>query len=488
MSSHEIPACWATCPLTQRSHAYIALIAEQKYERALNLIRRDNPLPGVTGRVCHHPCESACERRKIDDPLAISYLKRFVADYERKTNPKMPSTVKKTKEKKVAIVGSGPAGLTAAYHLNLKGYEVTIFEAFTVLGGMLIKGIPSFRLAREVIQYEIDRIQSLGVTMKTGICIGQDISFETLFERGYEAIFIAIGASKSLKLRIPGENEFRGIVDCLEFLQRVNLGDRKRPGDKVCIIGGGNAAVDCARTALRLGCENVTIVYRRSRKEMPAIPTEIEEAEAEGVKIFYLVSPVRILGEKGHVTGMECLRMKLGEPDASGRRRPIPIKGTEFIITADTIISAISQRPDLSFLSEEHGFTITRWNTFEVDPETLQTNKKGVFAGGDAVTGPATVIEAIAAGKKGAEMIDRYLRGVKLKNGKMKRTRKVRLTIEEVKSFEKRLRQRMPKLTLEARERNFHEVELGFDEETAVKEARRCLRCWFPEGFRGTLK
>jgi heterodisulfide reductase subunit A len=488
MSSREIPSCWATCPLKQRSHTYIALIAEGKFKRALNLIRRDNPLPGVSGRVCHHPCETACERRKVDDPLAIAYLKRFVADYERKTNPTMPSPIEKTKESMVAIVGSGPTGLAAAYHLTLKGYGVTIFEAYSVFGGMLVRGIPPFRLSREVIQYEIDRIKCLGVSMKLGITVGQDISFKALFKQGFEAILIAVGAYKSLKLRVPGEDKFKGIIDGLQFLQRVNLGDRRKPGDKACIIGGGNAAVDCARTALRLGCENVTIVYRRSRKEMPAIPTEIEEAEAEGVKIHYLASPVRILGEKDHVTGMECLRMRLGEPDASGRRRPMPIEGTEFIVPADIIIPAISQRPDLSFLPKNHNFNISRWNTFEVDPETLQTNKKGIFAGGDAVTGPSTVSEAITAGKKVAEAIDRYLRGGEVKIEETKRKIKSSLTAEEVKSFEKRLRQRMPKLSLEARRANFDEVELGFNAETAVKEARRCLRCWFPEELRGTLK
>jgi NADH-quinone oxidoreductase subunit F len=390
----------------------------------------------------------------------------------------MPAAVERTKEEQVAVVGSGPAGLTAAYHLIIKGYGVTIFEALPVVGGMLVTGIPPNRLPRNVIQHEVDRIKALGVEMRTNVTVGRDISFEGLFKEGYGAIFLAVGAYNSLKLRIPGEDEFEGFLDCLTFLQRVNLGDRSKPGEKVCIIGGGNAAIDSARTALRLGCETVTIVYRRSRREMPANPSEIEEAEAEGVKIHYLASPLRILGKNGHVVGMECIRNKLGEPDASGRRRPLPVEGTEFTVDADSIIPAISQRPDLSFLPEDHGFTITRWNTFDVNPQTLQTNKKGVFAGGDAVTGPATVIEAINAGKKAAEMIDCYLRGLELTVGEEESRPMVKLTDEEIQAIEKKPRQRMPKLPLEKRVGNFDEVELGFSEKAAVAEAQRCLRCW----------
>jgi NADPH-dependent glutamate synthase beta subunit-like oxidoreductase len=324
----------------------------------------------------------------------------------------------------------------------------------------------------------VDRIKALGVEMRTNITIGRDIAFDDLFKEKYGAIFLSVGAYDSRKLGIPGEDEFKGFLDCLTFLQKVNFGDRSKPGEKVCIIGGGNAAIDSARTALRLGCETVTIVYRRSKREMPANPSEIEEAEVEGVKIHYLASPLRILGKNGQVIGMECIRNKLGEPDASGRRRPMPVEGTEFTVDADAIIPAISQRPDLSFLPDGHSFAITRWNTFEVVPQTLQTNKKGIFAGGDAVTGPATVVEAIAAGKKAAKMIDRYLRGLELTFGEEKSRPSVKLTDEEIKAIEKKPRQRMPKLPLEKRVGNFNEVELGFSEETAVAEAKRCLRCW----------
>ncbi len=478
MMSRPIPACWATCPTRVRAHGYIALIAQRKFKEALALVRRENPLPGISGRVCHHPCEEACERRRVDEPLAIAYLKRFIADYELKTDPQLPSPGKQTKAERVAVVGSGPAGLTAAYHLLLKGYGVTIFEALPVVGGMLVTGIPPNRLPRRVIEYEVGRIQGLGVEIRTNVTVGRDVTFEDLTAQGYGAIFLAVGAYESLKLDIPGENEFEGFEDCLTFLQRVNLGDRRKPGEKICIIGGGNAAIDSARTALRLGCEAVTIVYRRSRREMPANPSEIEEAEAEGVTIHYLAAPLRILGQNGHVVGMECIRNMLGEPDASGRRRPMPVAGTEFTVDADAIIPAISQRPDLSFLPTDHGFAITRWNTFEVDPATLQTNKTGVFAGGDAVTGPATVIEAIAAGKKAADMIDRYLRGLELPGAQEESRPSVTLTDEEIQTIEKAPRQQMPKLPLERRRGNFEEVELGFSEDAAVAEANRCLRCW----------
>ncbi len=476
--SRGVPACWYTCPLSVRGHGYVALIAQKKFSAALNLVRRENPLPGVTGRVCHHPCESNCERRRVDEPIAIAYLKRFLADYELHNNPTMPKPIPRTHAEKIAIVGSGPAGLTAAYHLALQGYGVTIFEALSAPGGMLVRGIPPFRLPRDIIEYEINWIKALGVELRTGITVGRDISFETLQNQGYPAIFIAVGAYEGRKLGIPGEDEFTGFIDSLTFLEQVNFGNHRKPGNDVCIIGGGNAAIDSARTALRLGCNNVTIVYRRSRREMPANPSEIEEAEAEGVEIHYLASPVRILGSDGHVIGMECIRNQLGEPDASGRRRPVPIEGTEFVVDADTIIPAISQSPDLSFLQEHHGFNLTRWNTFEVNQNTLETNKAGIFAGGDAVTGPATVVEAMAAGKLAAVMIERYLSGQDLDTVLAPPKTIATLTRHEVVKTETMVRQIMPTRPVSSRLDNFDEVELGYTVDMAVKEAKRCLRCW----------
>lgn len=476
--SRGVPACWYTCPLSVRGHGYVALIAQKKFSAALNLVRRENPLPGVTGRVCHHPCESNCERRRVDEPIAIAHLKRFLADYELQHNPVLPNTLPRTHDENVAIVGSGPAGLTAAYHLVLKGFGVTIFEALSTPGGMLVRGIPPFRLPRDIIEYDINWIKALGVNLRTGITVGRDISFKELQEQGYSATFIAIGAYQGRKLRIPGEDDYKGFIDSLTFLERVNFGDHHKPGDNVCIIGGGNAAIDSARTALRLGCKNVTIVYRRSRQEMPANPAEIEEAEEEGVEIHYLASPIRILGSEDHVIGMECIRNQLGEPDASGRRRPLPIERTEFVVDADTIIPAISQSPDLTFLPDDHGFALTRWNTFEVNQNTLETNKPGIFAGGDAVTGPATVVEAMAAGKLAATMIERYLTGQQLEMDQTPQKTIATLTSQEVVDTEKAVRQLMPKRPLTSRLDNFNEVELGYTEEMAVTEARRCLRCW----------
>jgi heterodisulfide reductase subunit A len=471
----QTPVCRVNCPAGVNIKSYIGLIAEHKFSEALQVVRATNPLPGICGRVCTHPCESECNRGEVDDPVAICALKRFVADYELEHKKKTrPQPIKQTRKKKVAIVGSGPAGLTAGNDLVRMGYGVTIFEALPVAGGMLSSCIPPFRLPREIIQTEIDSIRDLGVDIKTESRV-EDI--EGLLKKGYSAVFVAVGAYEGLKLGVPGEDEFKGVVDCIQFLVDVNLGKKKKkPGKNAVIIGGGNSAIDSARTALRLGCDEVHIVYRRSRKEMPANAHEIEEAEKEGVKIHFLAAPVRILGEKGKATGMECIKMKLGEPDASGRQRPIPIEGSEFIVNADFIVPAISQRPDLSFLPEKHNFKITKWNSFQADEKTLETGVPGVFAGGDAVTGPSTVIDAIAAGHKAASSIDRYLRGEKLKPAcTLPVTAGLQLVIDGY-SHEEEKRAMVPSIPLKER-KSFREVESALDEETAVKEAKRCLRC-----------
>ena len=410
----ETPACQETCPVHIDIRRYVGLIAEGKFLEALEVIRERNPLPSICGRVCHHPCEGMCNRGQQDEPIAIEKLKRFAVDYEMNLRrqgllPK-PSPPKKPTKEKVAIVGAGPAGLTCGHDLAKLGYEVTIFEKESVPGGMLYLCIPEYRLPRDVIEYDVDSIRDLGVDIRLGTPIGKDLTLDDLRKQGYKAIFMGIGAHKGLKLRVPGEDEFEGFIDCIEFLKRVNLGDKSKPGKRVIVIGGGNSAIDSARVALRLGCEEVYILYRRSRKEMPANEWEIEEAEHEGVQIHYLAAPVKILGKNGRVAGMECTKMELGKLDASGRRRPIPIKGSEFTIEADVIIPAISQQPDISFLSEGHGLEISRWDSFVIDERTMQTNLPDVFAGGDAVTGPATVIEAIAAGHRAAAGIDHYLR------------------------------------------------------------------------------
>lgn len=408
----ETPACQERCPVHIDIRRYVGLIAGGEYEEAIKVIREKNPLPAVCGRICPHPCESVCNRGRQDEPIAIDALKRFVSEYEiaqRQAGRFVPPKPKKDRKTKVAVVGAGPAGLTVAHDLALEGYRLTIFEAAPVPGGMMHLGIPEYRLPRHILMSDISYIEDLGVEIRLNTPLSKDLTVGDLFKQGFKAIFLGVGAYQGLKLRVPGEDDYEGFLDCIEFLKRVNLGDKAKPGDKVIVIGGGNSAVDSARTALRLGCDEVTILYRRSRKEMPANPWEVEGAEHEGVKIHYLAAPVKILGKGGKVAGMECTRMRLGKLDASGRRRPIPIEGSEFTVEADLIIPAISQQPDISFLPEGHGFEISRWNSFVVDERTMATNLPGVYAGGDDVTGPATVIEAIRAGHIAAASIREYL-------------------------------------------------------------------------------
>jgi heterodisulfide reductase subunit A2 len=411
----ETPICVETCPAHVDVRTYVGLIADGKYVEAVEVVRRTNPLPAVCGRVCNHPCESACNRGKQDEAIAIDALKRFASDYEvslrKQGKIPLPKPTRKKPDSKVAVIGSGPAGLTVAYDLALKGRECTIFEAAPVPGGMLWLGIPEYRLPRHVIESDIEYIKALGVELKVNAPVGKDLIIDGLFRQGFRAIFIGVGAHKGLKLGVPGEDEFEGILDCVVFLRRVNLGDKKRPGEKVIVIGGGNSAIDSARTALRLGCQEVSILYRRSRREMPANPWEIEEAEREGVKIHYLAAPVKMLGKNGKVSSMICTKMRLGKLDASGRRSPIPIEGSQFEIETDCVVPAISQEPDISFLQEGHGLKISKWNSFVVDEKTMATNRAGVFAAGDCVTGPATIIQAIAAAHVAADSMERYLEG-----------------------------------------------------------------------------
>jgi NADPH-dependent glutamate synthase beta subunit-like oxidoreductase len=409
----EIPACQEACPVHIDIRRYVGLVAEGDYTGALAVIRERNPLPAICGRVCNHPCESACNRGWQDEPLSIDALKRFVADYEvaLRNEGKLvwPAPPRKTRKEKTAIVGAGPAGLTVAHDLALAGFSPTVFEAAPVPGGMLYLGIPEYRLPRDVIRLEVEYIANMGVGFHYETPIGPDLTLDDLRNQGFKAIFLGIGAHKGLKLRVPGEDDYEGVADCIAFLRRVNLGETEKPGEKVIVIGGGNSAIDAARTALRLGCDEVHIVYRRSLKEMPANPWEIEAAQEEGVKISYLAAPTRILGENGRVTGMECVRMQLGKLDASGRRRPVPVEGSEFTIDADVIVPAISQSPDTSFLPDDTDLELSRWGSFVVDESNGATNVPGVFSGGDAVTGPSTVIWAIEAGHRAARGIVDYL-------------------------------------------------------------------------------
>jgi len=409
----DMPVCQEACPVNLDIRKYIGLIADGKHIESLAKIRERLPLPGSIGRICPHPCETACNRQYLDEALSICFLKRFVADVELNegTDP-IYETPEKKISGKIAIIGAGPAGLTCAHDLARLGYEhIKIYEALPVPGGYLWVGIPEYRLPKKLLQREVDLICNMGIEIKYNTRIGKDIAFEDL-KKENDALFIGAGCHIGLKLRCPGEDEYqgKGIVDCVTFLREQALGTLPEAKGKLIVIGGGNAAIDSARVGWRMGFDEVYILYRRTKKEMPANPWEIDAAEHEGVILQYLAAPVEILGKDGKVTGMKCIKMELGEPDASGRRRPVPIEGSEYVIDAETIVPALSQGVDLSFLKEGHDLEISRWNTFEIDEETGATNVPGVFAGGDIVTGPDIAIRAVAGGKRAAEGIHEYLR------------------------------------------------------------------------------
>jgi NADH-quinone oxidoreductase subunit F len=469
-------ACQHICPLSQDAPCYIGLIARGKFEEAIKIVRRENPLPLICGRVCHSPCEEKCMAGDGGYPIAIRSLKRFLADYEMKHSISIEEKPKQKREERVAVIGSGPGGLTCAYYLALEGYKVTVFESQPVAGGMLVLGIPEFRLPRDILKYEIDRIMESGVEIKTNTTIGKDIQLSEL-KKEYQAIFIATGAHKGLKMRIPGEDS-QGIIDAVEFLREFNLGREVKIGEKVIIVGGGNSAIDAARVAKRLG-KDTRIFYRRTKAEMPAIKSEIDEAIIEGIDIQFLAAPTKILSSNGKIEAIECVRMELGDIDESGRRRPVPITGSEFSVDVDTLILAISQEPDVLYLTNGDSLTISKWNTIEVNPETLHTNIEGIFAGGDVVTGPDTVTGAMAHGKLAAQMMDKYIRGEKLER-KYEVTRPamhveaIQLSEEELENLKQPT---MATLPVSQRICSFEEVELGFTEAEAIAEAKRCLRC-----------
>lgn len=466
--------CKVACPAHISVQGYVALVAEGKYLEALKLIKEENPLPAICGRVCHHPCESVCTRGKVDEPVAIDFIKRFVADLDLNAETRYIPEIKEKREEKVAIIGSGPAGLTCAYYLAIEGYQVTVFEKLPVLGGMLAVGIPPYRLPKDILEAEIDVIRQMGVEFRTGVEIGKDITISDLRKQGYKAFFIAVGAHRSKKLGVEGE-DLEGVYAGVELLRDINLGKKVNLGNRVAVIGGGNVAMDVVRTAWRLGVEKPFIVYRRSIEEMPANEEEIEECHEEGIEIITLTAPVRIIGENGKVKALECIRMELGEPDESGRRRPQPVPGSEFIIEVDSVVAAIGQETDWTCLEGESGQRISRWGTLEVDPLTLQSSEPDVFAGGDAVTGPWTVVDAIAAGKRAARSIDRFLKGQDLKEGREEEWKAVENVPLE--GYERVPRERMPRLSVEERKGSFKEVQLGFTEEQVRREASRCVSC-----------
>ena len=466
--------CQAACPVHQGGQAYVALIAQGRFDEALQVILRDNPLPSICGRVCTHPCAAACTRGGVDDAVNLPALKRFVTDYY--PDYKLPQPVVPDRPEKVAIIGSGPAGLVCAYQLRQKGYRTTIFEALSTAGGMLAVGIPAFRLPRKLLNAEIDRLRAIGIEIKLNTPVGHGIAFDEL-QKEFSAVFVAIGAHVERKLGIPGE-DLPGVIGGVDFLRRVNLGKAVTPGQKVLVIGGGNSALDAARTALRSGAGEVTIVYRRTRAEMPADPREVEDAAREGIKLMFLVAPKSFkAGTHGHVAGLVCQKMKLGPPDASGRPAPEPISNSEFVVPCDAVIATIGQSPDVAALGERLGLETTKWGTLAADPLTLATGLPGVFAGGDCVTGPDVVINAELAGKKAADSIDRWLNHHELQGG---REREGPFHTEYVVDTTGVLMQRqipVPSLDPATRGRTFAEVHVGYTAEEAVAEAKRCLAC-----------
>ncbi len=472
IDKRERPPCVMACPARVNAQGYVALISQGKYEEALQLIYRNLPLPGILGRICPHPCEKECNRTSVDEPIAICDLKRFVAD---RAEMKAPAK-KDERSERVAIIGSGPAGLSVAYYLSLEGYQITIFEKLPTLGGMLRTGIPEYRLPRDVLDGEIEFIQGLGIEIKTNITVGEDISIEDLFSQGFKAIFIATGAYEDLRMNIPGENS-RGVIPGVVFLGRINSGEGVEVGKRTAVIGGGNVAIDAARSALRIGSKEVTIIYRRSREEMPANHDEIEEALSEGIVIDYLVAPTELVPKSNKGIEVRCLRMQLGEPDETGRRRPIPVEGSEFSIEVDTVIPAIGQAPDLSFISPEMGIDLAKGRTLRVDPITFQTSREGIFAGGDAVTGPRYAIEAVAAGQEAAISIHRYIRGQDLKEGRDPPPWQ-RADVDDLLAKAQRApREKATLLPPEKRRDSSQEVRLALTEEGALREAKRCLNC-----------
>lgn len=412
------PTCRNGCPIHNNIPGFISLLREGKVEEAYWTVRETSSLPAVCSRVCPHEfqCEGSCIRGKKGDPVAIGMLERYLVDWMVANHKDISRTCAAPKDKKVAIVGSGPAGMTTAYYLAHEGYNCKIFESLSELGGMLTVGIPAYRLPRQIIKAEFDALRSCGVEIVNNVTIGRDLTLADLKKDGFAAVFLGIGAHASRRLGVEGE-ELAGVYRGIDYLRKINLGEAMDIGSKVVVVGGGNVAIDVARTALRRGSSQVFILYRRTRAEMPASAAEIHHLEEEGVKIEFLAAPVKIHGDNGRLTRVECIRMQLGECDESGRCRPVSIEGSNFMIEADSIIAAISQ--NVEHQAEQTAYpATTRWGTYEVDPDTLQTSEDWIFAGGDAVLGPQTVAKAVYQGKVAAESIRRFLEGIDLKEGR----------------------------------------------------------------------
>ncbi|TWJ33392.1 FAD-dependent oxidoreductase [Geobacter argillaceus] len=502
--------CQDKCPAHIDIPTYIEALKEYRFDESLAVIRDNMPLPSVCGRVCPHPCETACRRKNVDEPISIMVLKRTASDYEWQHKAAPPMQPKARKNKTVAVVGAGPAGLAAAYYLAMEGYPVTIYETLPegFGGGMIAVGIPPYRMPRHILQRDIDIIAALGVEIVYNTRVGKDISLAELKQK-FDAVFLAPGAHRSKPMGVEGEDKgYKGFLKGgIDFLREAYMGKPTGMGKKVVVVGGGNTAIDCVRVALREGAEASYLVYRRSRKEMPADVWEVDGADEEGVQFEFQVLPTRVIAdESGQITGVECVRMALGEPDASGRRRPEPMAGSEFVIECDTVIPAIGQDPDLSFIPADCGIDITKWNTVITKyvplkgadgkplkdgmgndlSRTLITDMDGVFAGGDAEIGPLTVVACIGSGHRAAKVIQRWLDEGKVYLTDDERMEDILMYLGVYDKNEQvpwlATGHRAHQAEVHGKERasykNYCEVELGFSDSQAVKEAERCLRCY----------
>ena len=474
--------CRQTCPAEIDIPKYIAQIQTGDYEGAVNTIRERNPLLLSCGRVCPHPCENYCRRGIEDEPVSINQLKRFVADFEMNSGKRLPISCAPDTGKRVAVIGGGPAGLSCAYFLRRLGHGVTIFEAMPHLGGMIRYGIPEYRLPKKTLDWEIQGILNLGIEARTHVRFGEDFDMKTLAYEGYDAVFMGVGAWTDYTLGVDGER-LEGCYTGIDFLSRLASGEKMKVGRKAVVVGGGNSAIDCVRNLLRLGVEEVWIVYRRTRAEMPANKVEIEAAEHEGVKFQFLAAPLRVVGNaEGKATHLEYLRMELGEPDASGRRRPVTVQGSETLLETDMIITAIGQRPDIFFKEGSkrlEALNITRWNTIDNNPETLQTTIPYIFTGGDSATGPSLVVEAIGGGRRAARSIHKYLSGEEIKPvpNSLRKKHIQESLFKSVEGIMKKPRSKMTELPPKERIKSFIEVDQVLTEEEAQAESSRCLNC-----------
>ncbi|NOZ20668.1 MAG: FAD-dependent oxidoreductase [Planctomycetes bacterium] len=472
--------CRQACPAQIDIAAYIDHIRNGRYLAAVETIKERNPLPLTCGRVCPHPCEMECRRLSVDEAVAINHLKRFAADYERESGKHLKPYIAPNTGKRIAVIGGGPAGLSCAYYLRRMGHTPEIFDAQPKLGGMLRYGIPEFRLPGKALDWEIEGILALGIETHTETVLGKDVTLQGLRDDGFDAVFLALGAWTSMSLGVEGD-DLPGVMAGVDFLARQAAGDSPPLGERVVVVGGGNTAIDAARTCLRCGCGEVVILYRRSREEMPANDREVEETEREGARLHFLAAPSKLIaGADGKLAKLEYIQMELGEPDESGRRRPVPAPGSETVMEVGNIIAAIGQRPDVNFdadAPDDLKIGATRWDTLEADERTLQTNVPFIFTGGDVYTGPQTVVQAIAAGRRAARSIHLYVTGQEVAPPPGELREAVPCPPPDASDIPLSPRAEMPARSVEERLRGFQEVETGLSETAARREAQRCLQC-----------